>query len=193
MPPVHRGRGHPWSGLQVRTLSRSDSRHRRPGRGSGLLRLAGMARRQPARSTDGRWPCRRPCAPTSSSPVRVTCPCSRRGVPMLSFRIGSLFGRGRTRALVDSALPHAPIEGYREGRTAARNRRTQAPSSADRSDRRSRPGRVRFAVAATPHRRHPVIATRHAAAGGPQGRASRGRSLCTASLSSPTLTLPRRA
>jgi len=71
--------------------------------------------------------------------------------PMLSFRIGSLFGRGRTRALVDSALPHAPIEGYREGRTAARNRRTQA------------------------------------------GRASRGRSLCTASLSSPTLTLPRRA
>ena len=70
---------------------------------------------------------------------------------LLSFRIGSLFGRGRTRALVDSALPHAPIEGYREGRTAARNRRTQA------------------------------------------GRASRGRSLCTASLSSPTLTLPRRA
>jgi len=70
---------------------------------------------------------------------------------MLSFRVGFLFGRGRTRALVDSALPHAPIEGYREGRTAARNRRTQA------------------------------------------GRASRGRSLCTASLSSPTLTLPRRA
>jgi hypothetical protein len=51
---------------------------------------------------------------------------------MLSFCLGSLFGRGRTRALADSALPHAPIEGHREGRTAARNRRTQAPSSADR-------------------------------------------------------------
>ena len=68
---------------------------------------------------------------------------------MLSFCLGSLFGPGQTRALADSALPHAPIESHREGRTAARNRRTQAPSSADRPDRRSRPGRVRFAAATT--------------------------------------------
>jgi hypothetical protein len=152
-------------------------------RGRGLLRLAGIPRRPPARSTDGRWPCRRPSAATSSSPARATCPRSRRGPPMPSFCLGSLFGRGRTRA---------PIEVYREGRPAARNRRTPAPASADRPDRPSRPGRVRFAVAATPHRRHPVTAPRHAT-GGPQGHASLGRSPCTASLSSPTPTLPRRA
>ena len=54
---------------------------------------------------------------------------------MPSFDLGSLFGQGQTRALVNSAPPHAPIESHREGRTAARNRRTQAPSSADRPDR----------------------------------------------------------
>jgi hypothetical protein len=50
---------------------------------------------------------------------------------MPSFYLGSLFGQGQTRALADSALPHAPIESHREDRTAARNRRTQAPSTAD--------------------------------------------------------------
>ncbi len=104
-----------------------------PGRGSGLLRLAGSARRQPARSTDGRWPGRRPSAPTSSSPARATCTTQPERTPaMLSFYLASLFGRGHTRALVDSPLAHAPIESHREGRTAARNRRTQAPPFADR-------------------------------------------------------------
>jgi hypothetical protein len=56
---------------------------------------------------------------------------------MLSFCLGSLFGRGQTRALADSALPHAPIESHREGRTAARNRgpRHHHPPTAPIDDR----------------------------------------------------------
>jgi hypothetical protein len=81
-----------------------------PGRGSGPLRLAGITRRQPARCTDGRWPCRRPSAPTSSSPARATCTTQPERSPDAQLRSRFLFGRGQTRALVNSAPPHAPID-----------------------------------------------------------------------------------
>jgi hypothetical protein len=56
---------------------------------------------------------------------------------MPSFCLGSLFGRGQTRALVDSALPHAPIASHREGRTAAANAapRRHHPPTAPIDDR----------------------------------------------------------
>ncbi len=64
---------------------------------------------------------------------------------MPSFYLGSLFGRGQIRALADSALPHAPIESHREGRTPGRN---PDPGAIIR-----RPPRSTIATASSPVRR----------------------------------------
>ena len=56
---------------------------------------------------------------------------------MPSFYLGLLFSRGQTRALIDSAPPHAPIKSHHEGRTAARiaGPRRQHPPTAPIEDR----------------------------------------------------------